>query len=100
MSSQADMHISEVLTSISANYCPSQFAYNISCEEYDVASVWSGQRKGVSARQLADPWQISPKLLEELFKQLLSYAFDQQTYLVYPEGLNLMIVYCDIQESM
>ena len=39
MSSQADMHISEVLTSISTNYCPYQFAYNISQGEYDVASV-------------------------------------------------------------
>ena len=56
MSSQRDMHIPEVLTSVSANYCSSQFAYNISCEEYYVASVWTGQRKGVSARQLADLW--------------------------------------------
>ena len=51
MPSQAGMHISEVLTSISTNYCPHQFAYNISQGEYDAALVLSGRRKGVSARQ-------------------------------------------------
>ena len=38
-----DVTISEVLTSISSNYCPRSFAYNISNISYDVASVWSGR---------------------------------------------------------
>ena len=61
---QHDVTISEVHTSISSNYCLRNFAYNISNVSYDVAAVWSGRREGVTAHQLAELWQISPKLAQ------------------------------------
>ena len=50
--------------SISENYCTDSFAANIAGLKYDISTVWSGPRKGVTARQLADRWKISPKLAQ------------------------------------
>ena len=60
-----DMNISEVLTFINPNYCPEQFTYNLSNHRYDVSSVASGNRKGVTAKKLDERWMISPKLVQQ-----------------------------------
>ena len=59
-----DMTISEILISTSPKYCMVNFAQNISQVGYDAAAFWSGRRREVTARKLADLRQISPKLAQ------------------------------------
>lgn len=62
--SSADMHISEIITSINSNYCPEQFSKNLIMDN-NTSAVWSGRRRGITAHQLSNRWNISPKLAQK-----------------------------------